>query len=258
MKKLTIALLAGITAVFALSVTAPAVAKKGKRHAVAGVVQSVGTNSLTLQVKKNKTVTVTVNDETKILVSGQAATLADIEVGYIALVRGQKNEAAKVVRAHPAPAAGTVVRGVVESTGSNSITVKTKTASLTIEVTAQTKIRVNGKAATLADVKAGQHVVVIRGSASGPATAIAAGKRPAAGARALLRGVVQSVGTDSITIQRRNGSSVTVSVTAATQIRVRGHAGAAALSDIQAGFRIAVLRAGKNGVALAILAAPPS
>src|SRR5215213_11708535 len=70
------------------------------------------------------TVTVTVNDETKILVSGQAATLADIQVGYIALVRGQKNEAAKVVRAHPAPAAGTVVRGVVESTGSNSITVK--------------------------------------------------------------------------------------------------------------------------------------
>jgi len=257
MKKLTILLLAGLTAGFALSVAAPAVAKQGKRHAVVGVVQSVGSNSLTLQVKKNKTVTVTVGTGTKIMVSGQTATLADIQVGYVALVRGKKNEPAKSIHARPAPASGTVVRGLVESTGATSITVKTKTASVTIQVTAQTKIRVNGKAAALADVKTGLHVVVIRSSADGPATAIAAGKGHEAGAHALLRGLVQSVGTDSITIQRRNGSTVTVAVTAATQIRVRGHAGAAALSDIQTGFRIAVLRAG-NGVALAIVAAPQS
>lgn len=261
MKKLTILLLAAVTAVFALSVAAPAVAKKGKHHhahALVGIVQAVGADSITLQVKKNKTVTVTVNADTKIVVNGQAATLADIQIGYRALVRGKKGEPAKLIRAGQAPAAGTIVRGLVASVGSDSITVKTKDGTTTtIAVNADTKIHVNRKAATLADVKVGYHVVVVRTAADGPAKAISASKAHAAhGAHSFLEGVVDSVGADSITVKLHNGTTVTVSVTPATRIHLMGHEGAAALSDIQAGFRVVILRAGNNGVALAILAAP--
>jgi hypothetical protein len=258
MKKLTIVVLAAVTAVFALSVAAPAVAKPGKRHAVAGVVQSVGPNSLTLKVK-NRTVTVQVDTTTKIVVSGHAATLADVKVGYVAVVRGQNGHPAKTIHAGPRPAAGTIVRGIVQSTGPNSITLTTKGgATVAINVTLDTKIRVDRNAAVLADIHSGYRAIVVRAAAKGPATAINAHQPQAHGHGRVVLGTVASVGTSSLTITLRNGGSVTVQVNQATQIRIKGHSGAASLSDVHAGYRVAVLRAGANGAALAIVAAPSS
>jgi hypothetical protein len=262
MKRVLVLLVVGLLATVSVIAASPAGAKKGhpkahglvkKRGVVHGVVQAVGTNSITLKTRKGASVTVEVSADTKIRVNGEAGSLADVQVGYLAAVKLAAGGGPAKALAAFAP--GTIVVGVVDSVGSNSITLKTKDgSSVTIGVTGSTKIRVNGKAGALADIEAGYRALVVRTSANGPAAAIRA-YQP--GVRGLLvKGLVDSVGTDSITIKLRNGASVTIAVTVNTQVFVSGHAGA--LSDIHSGYRALVLRAGPGGPALAIVARPPS
>jgi hypothetical protein len=255
-KKLLILLLVAVTASVALGAAGPAVAKKNKHHAVHGQVQAVGADSLTLKLKNGSTPTIQVTPDTKIFVNGKPGALADIQVGYRALVRLKAaGGPAKAIRAHQPPAPGTVVRGRVDSVGTDSITLKEKDGTLvTILVNSDTKIHVKGKPGTLADIHQGDRALVLRTSADGPAKAIRVGGRHHL--RLLLRGVIASVGSDSLTIKVRNGDPVTVPVTADTRIFLAGH-GAATLTDLQAGFRVLVVRAGANGPVLAILARPP-
>ena len=262
MKKLVSLFLIGLVAAFAVVVASPAGAKKGhghaaKRHALHGIVQSVGSSSVTLEAKKGDPVTVQVNGDTKIIVNGKAATLADVLVGYAAEAKlTAAGGPAKVLRAHQVPAPGTIVVGQVDSVGSNSITLKKRDGStVAIPVNGDTKILVNGKAATLADVETGYRAYVRRTAADGPAAVIRAYEKKEGGHKLLVRGVVDSVGTDSITLKGHGGATATIHVTAQTIIRVGGQAGA--LSDIKSGYRAFVLRAGAGGDALAIVAFPP-
>jgi hypothetical protein len=261
MKKLVTLLLIGLVASFAVIAVSPAGAKKGHPKAAAkahkrlvlGTVQSVGSDSVTLTRKKGGPVTVQVNGDTKIIVNGKAGTLADIQVGYRALAKLPKaGGSAKVLRA-AAPHPGMVVVGTVDSVGSNSITVKKHNGStVTIPVNADTRIRVNGKPGSLSDIEDGFRAIVRRTSADGPAAAIHAYEAKAH--KLLVRGIVDSVGSDSITLKGHGAATVTIGVTAQTIIRVGGQAGA--LSDIKAGYRALVLRAGAGGDALAIIAFP--
>jgi hypothetical protein len=262
MNKLVSLFLVGLVTTSAAVVASPAGAKKGhpaaaKRHAVRGVVQTVGTNSVTLTRKKGDPVTVQVNGETKIVVNGKAGSLSDIKAGYLAEARVPAGGgAAKLLRAHQPPAPGTIVAGRVDSVGSNSITLKKKDGTtVSIGVNADTRILVGGKAATLADVETGYRAYVRRTAADGPAAVIRA-YEPGAGAHKLLvRGLVDSVASDSITLKGRRDATLTIHVTAQTIIRVGGQPGA--LSDIKQGYRAFVLRAGAGGEALAIVAFPP-
>jgi hypothetical protein len=265
MKKVISLLLIGLVASLAVVVASPAGAKKGhpkgtaaaKRHAVVGLVQAVGTDSLTLTRKKGSPVTVQIDAHTKIVVNGKAGTLSDVKVGYVALAKLAKAGApAKLLRAHAAPAPGTTVAGRVESVGANSITLnKRDGSSVVIPVDGNTKILVNGKAATLADVETGYHAFVRRTAADGPAAVIRAYEKKQGGHKLLVRGVVDSVGTDSITLKGHGGATATIHVTAQTIVRVGGQPGA--LSDIKSGYHAFVLRAGAGGDALAIVAFPP-
>ena len=266
MKKVISLLLIGLVASLAVVVVSPAGAKKGhpkrtaaaKRHAVGGVVQSVASDSVTLTRKKGDPVTVQVNGDTKIVVNGKSGTLSDVKVGYVALARVTKaGGPAKLLRAHAVPALGTIVAGQVDSVGGNSLTLKKKDGStITIGVNADTKIFVGGKAATLADVETGYVAYVRRTAADGPAAVIRAYEKKAGGAHKLLvHGVVDSVGSDSITLKGQGSATLAIHVTAQTIIRVGGQAGQ--LSDIKSGYRAFVLRAGADGDALAIVAFPP-
>ncbi len=256
MKKLLILLVAAVTASVALGAASPAVAKKkNKGPAVHGIVQSVAPNSITLKLKNGNSATIQVSSDTKIVVNHKPGTLADIEVGYRAVVKGKPGEPAKLIRAYEPPAPDTVVHGLVDLVGNDSITIKKKDgSSVTIPVNADTKIRVNGKPGTLSDIKAGYRAIVHRTSADGPAKAIKAYERH--GHASLLRGVVDSVGANSLTVKLRDGSPVTVVVNADTKILLAGH-GLAALIDIKAGFHVIVLRAGADGPALVIVARAP-
>jgi antitoxin component of MazEF toxin-antitoxin module len=270
-KKVVTLLVIGLVASFAVVAAGPAAAKKGHPKAakaakkglkkglnkrfVHGVVASVGSNSVTLTVKKGASVTIQVNADTKIVVNGEAGTLADIQVGYHAGAKlTARGGPAKVLRAHAPPAPGTVVHGVVASVGPSSITLTKKDgSSVTVAVNGDTKIRVNGKAGSLADIHAGFRATVRRTSADGPAAAIHA-VDPSARPRVVI-GVVDAVGSDSITIKQRNGATAAIAVNADTKIKVAGHGGS--LSDIQVGYRAIVLRAGAGGPALRIIARPP-
>jgi hypothetical protein len=262
MKKLTSLFLIGLVAALAVVVVSPAGAKKGhghaaKRHALHGVVQAVGSNSVTLKVKKGDPVTVQVNAETRIIVNGKAGALSDIQAGYVAEAKlTAAGGPAKILRAHERPAPGTVVVGQVDSVGANSITLKKRDdSSLTIPVDGNTKILVNGKVATLADVETGYRAYVRRTAANGPAAVIRAYEKKQGGHKLLVRGVVDSVGTDSITLKGHGGATATIHVTTQTIVRVGGQPGA--LSDIKSGYHAFVLRAGAGGDALAIVAFPP-
>ena len=259
MKKFLTLLLIGLVASFAVIAVSPAGAKKGdpKAHAKAhkrlvhGTVQSVGSDSVTLTRKKGDPVTVQVNGDTRIIVNGKAGVLADIKVGYRAVAKLPKaGGAARVLRAAAAQP-GMVVVGTVDSVGSNSITVKKRGGStVEIPVNGDTRIRVNGKPGALSDIGNGYRAIVRRTSADGPAAAIHAYQPKAH--KLLVRGVVDSVGSDSITLKGHGAATVTIGVTAQTIIRVGGQA--AALSDIKAGYRALILRAGAGGDALAIIA----
>ena len=255
MRKFVTLFLIGLVASVAVIEAGPAAAKKGKSHAIAGVVQAVGSDSITLKPRKGAPVTVQVDAHTRIVVNRKVGTLADIEVGYRALVKGKRGEPAKAIRAYEKPSPGKVVAGKVDSVGSDSITLKKRDGTLvTIEVNADTRIRVNGKPGSLSDVETGYRAVVRRTAPGGPAAAINAHEVRSHG-RAVVRGVVDSVGSDSITLTGHGGASVTIGVTGSTIIRVRGKV--APLSDIQTGYRAIVLRAGAGGDALAIIAFPP-
>jgi Domain of unknown function (DUF5666) len=261
MKKLITLLLIGLVASFAVLAVSPAGAKKGhpakaakaKRGLVHGTVKSVGSDSVTLTRRKGD-LTVQVNADTKIVVNGQAGKLSDIQVGFRAVARVPRNGGpAKVLRAAAAPQPGTYVAGLVDSAGGNAITIKKRDGStVTIPVNGDTKIRVNGNAGSLADIHTGYRAVVRRTAPDGPAAAINAYEKRANGQKLLLRGMVDSVGSDSITLRGRRGATVTVGVTGATIIRVNGAAGV--LADVKAGFRALVLRDGRDGPALAIIA----
>ena len=263
MKKVVTLLLIGVVASFAVIAASPAGAKKGhpRAHAKAhkrlihGMVQSVGSNSVTLTRKKGDPVTVQVNAGTKIVVNGKAGKLADVQVGYRAIARVPRaGGPAKALRAAAAPAPGTFLHGRVNSVGTGSITLQLKdNSTITIPVNANTKIRVNGKPASLDLVEAGYGAIVRRTAANGPAAAINA-YQPRVH-KLLVRGIVESVGSSSISLKGRNDSTATIGVTAQTIIRVAGKPGV--LSDIQTGYRALVLRAGADDDALAVIAFPP-
>jgi hypothetical protein len=148
-----------------------------------------------------------------------------------------------------------LVHGVVQSVSSDSITITRRDgSSMTIGVTSRTRVVVNHARATIAAVKVGFRALVAVGR-NGKARAIRASNKSPGGLHQLLRGVVKTVGTDSITLQVRSGDLVTVQVTAQTQIVVDRHA--AAIGDIQVGYRAFVFRAPGGGPALGIVAHAP-
>ena len=265
MKRILVLLTIGLLASVSVIAASPAGAKKGppKTHGakaakriVQGVVESVDSDSVTLKAKKGAAKTVAIDEDTKIFLNGHASELANVEVGYRAVAKLPKGGGpAQVLRAHAPPEAGTVVSGVVASVGADSITLTKKDgSSVTIPVTVDTEIRINGKSASLSDIGEGDRATVRRASADGPATSINAGENRG---RRVVAGVVDAVGADSITIEQRNGASATIEVTGDTKIRVKGHSGAAALSDIHVGYKAEVIRSGSDGPALAIMAKPP-
>jgi len=144
---------------------------------VLGKVASVGSDSITLTLRDQSTVSVPVNGDTKIRVDGKQGSLSDIQEGYHAIVRrtAADGPAAAINAFAPVAHAHLVVVGTVDSVGSDSITIKEHgDATVTVGVTAQTIIRVKGQTASLSDLKQGYRAIVLRTAADGPALAIVA------------------------------------------------------------------------------------
>ena len=170
MKKLWIVLalaLAVVTASYGATVASANKGHVGKGHGtVHGTVASTDTtaNTITLtRFHKCDSVTINVTSSTKITVNHKAGTLADITTGDVAVVKLAKDGSAKSIHDRTAKLhrllRGTVA-GVDTTANTLTLTLKKTCASATVNVTSDTKIRVNHKKGTLGDIQVGYRALV--------------------------------------------------------------------------------------------------
>ena len=241
----------------ALTGTATTTVLAAWRTALVGTLVSVDTTTGDVDVavpgptpmSPTKLATVPTDADTKIFVDGKAATLSDLEVEMpvrIAPATGVAKEidARSVVPPTPVPTylVGTVV-SVDLTTGDVSVAIPTMTPialtkPVTVATDANTKITVNGKTATLSDLKA-QMLVRVE-PATGVAQEIdARSVVPPTPIQTSLAGWIQSVDTTTGTVVVFKGgpimlgvpSQVTVLTDSNTQITIDGNA--ATLGDLK-------------------------
>jgi hypothetical protein len=167
MKKLWIVLalvLAVATGVYGASVASAGKGHGGKGGTVHGTVTATTANTITLTTfHKCASDTINTTSSTKIIVNHKAGTLADIHAGDVATVKLAKDGSATSIHDRSAKNHSTLrgkVAAVDTTNNTITITLKKTCADVTVPVTSKTKIRRNGKKATLADIKVGDRAQI--------------------------------------------------------------------------------------------------
>src|SRR6266536_337940 len=134
-----------------------------------GVVQSVSANRLVLKALDGSTIVVAINARTRVLIDGKPASIVDVRPGFVAVVtmRGASGRAALEVDAFttsPGPAAPVATAaGVVRSVSPGRLVLASLEGRiLTVVIDAAARVYLDGKPASLVDVRAGFVAVVIR------------------------------------------------------------------------------------------------
>ena len=125
---------------------------------VEGVIESVDedASTLTIQPREGRAVTLQVTPNTQITLDGRPARLADLRRGFLAsALYDTSNFAALRIAAEGLGE----IRGRVRDVGSDTLTVVAGDTSLTLVIAAYTSITLNGRPATLADLRRGYRVV---------------------------------------------------------------------------------------------------
>lgn len=143
-----------------------------------GIVQSVSATAIVLKELDGNTITIAVGKSTRVLVNGRAASLSDIGPGFVAAVTYEEGKPARAIEAFgvglPVPVSES---GTVKAVSTSAIVLKGRRGVVTIPVDGATRVYVNGRPASLLDVKPGFTAVVTR-EGDGPAREIrATGKR---------------------------------------------------------------------------------
>jgi hypothetical protein len=198
-------------------------------------VTAINGTSLSLATEDGWTRTISVTTATTITKGGASATLADLAVGDTIRFRQTRNAdgtyaitAIEIVQPR--------VAGTVTAVGSDTITITLRDGtSQTVRTTGSTTYHVERADGTRASVTVGS-VIVASGekAADGTLTASSVWVR-----LPHVAGTVTRTTADTITLTRRDGTSVTVHVGSATTYRVVG-IDAPTLSDIKAGMAIVV------------------
>ncbi len=239
-----------------------------------GQVTAVGDNTFTLKLLDGKTVQIAVDDDTRFRKAGGGeASFADITVGRwvagavkppqegeegvlharVVIILPEDFDPARLKNIHRYP-------GKVSTVGNDSLTIQTRDGqSLTFAVTDQTRFRSrDGAVKGLDDLKPEMPVLVIAKDDNGQLTALAilAGEPDRRGERHI--GKVTAVGNDSLTIQTRDGQSLTFAVTDQTRFRSRDGA-VKGLDDLKPEMPVLVIAKDDNGqlTALAVFAGEP-
>jgi len=170
MKKIWLVLalvLAVATGVYGTAVASANHGHGGKGHGpVHGTVTGTDTTASTVTLTrfhKCDSVTISVTTSTKIDVNHKAGTLADIQAGEVAVVKLAKDGSAKAIHARSAHAHN-ILHGTVTGTDTtaNTLTLSLKKtcATVTVNVTSDTKIQVNDKKGTLSNIQSGDRALV--------------------------------------------------------------------------------------------------
>lgn len=155
---------------------------------------------------------------------------------------------AALAAAQPAGAANRLVeRGIVQSVGPAELALRALDGTeVTVPVDAATRVRLNGKAAVLAEIRSGFVAEVVT-VGDGPAVAIRAFGRAAQDG---VVGRLVRIGPRVLVVGRDGGGRLRIVVTRSTQAW-RG-TGRVALRALRAGMRVQVVRA-PNGTARVVL-----
>jgi hypothetical protein len=125
-----------------------------------GVVQSVSSSRIVLRELDGSTVAISVGARTLVLLNGLPTTLSEIQPGFVAGVAHNGSNPARVIRAF-GRIQPIVDRGVVLSASLRAVVIRTPGGeSLTLRVTARTRIRRQGLPATMAAVRLGSTVAI--------------------------------------------------------------------------------------------------
>lgn len=218
---------------------------------IEGTISAVSGSDVTITPEHGQAVTVHVTDTTMIrlhLPTGEVAgTLADLKTGLKAEAGFDPvSFVAFKVEAAPADGGGgqgqqSHVEGTVGAvdSGAGTVTINPKSGSpVTLTTNSSTRITRNGAAATLADLKAGDHAAAQYDPVTNVATQIEA-ESDSETEPAEIEGSVTAVSSTSITIAPHSGDPVTLTLDSSTVILVNGKPGTAA--DIKVGAKAAAL-----------------
>ena len=143
-----------------LGVAGTATAAVGELEIDRGVVQSVSTTQIVLRELDGSSVALAVNGSTQVLLNGSPAQLADIQPGFVAAVAHNGPRPARIIRAF-GRIATTTDRGTIASVSSRQFVLRRADGSLvTLRITPSTRVRLNGRPATLAAIRPGRLALV--------------------------------------------------------------------------------------------------
>jgi exosome complex RNA-binding protein Csl4 len=211
-----------------------------------GKVTAVGKDSITIKRRNGESVTVHVNDETLFRIRGvENPGLEDIQVGDIVAGKALKQEddtlLAKLIIVVPPKEERVRGLGRVTAVGEDSLTVERHNGeSVTIYVDDETLFRIRGiedpglEDIQVGDIVAGKVVKQEEGTLLAKLIIVVPPKEE----RVRGLGKVTAVGEDSLTVERRNGESVTLYVDDETLFRIRGIENPT-IEDVQVGDLLA-------------------
>ena len=181
-------------------------------------IASVSGNDITLQTADGWRRTITITSSVEVTKGGQAVEVSALRVGDQVRFRQVRNDDGTYTVTSVAVVVPTI-RGEASAITSSGFKVTTRDGSVwTVTVNGSTTYQYGQGTGTLADVKDGQAVRVAGTvTADNQMTALTV---KVAGDRAV--GTVTAKTADSITIRRRDGTSLTIHVDADTTYRVRG------------------------------------
>jgi hypothetical protein len=198
-------------------------------------ISAINGNDVTLSTADGWRRTITVTDSMNLTKGGQDIAVGDLKVGDQVRFRQVRNDDGTFAVTDLAVVVPTI-RGQASAVTSTGFKVTTRDGSVwTVTVNGSTKYAFGQGDGSLADVKDGT-TVVVAGNTTGDNAMTALGIRVAPD-RAV--GTVTAKTADTITIKRRDGSTLTVHVDADTSFRVAGSADAK-LSDIAVDMAIGV------------------
>ena len=195
-------------------------------------ITAIDGSKLSLKTVDGWTRTITVTADTTITKGGQAIKVGDLDVGDTIVFRQKHNDDGTysiVAIVVPTPKAA----GEVTAVTASSLTLKTRgDQTKTIVLNGSTAYQLGKTEGARSDIKVGSHVVV-EGNVSGDTfTALTVHIALSSAA-----GEVTAKSAGSITLKRRDGTTVVVHVSPTTQFQVRGK-NAATLADIAVGDRV--------------------
>ncbi len=229
-----------------------------RRRARVAQVTAVDANAFTVTTPNGKTATVQVDEQTTYrLAGGGEASFADIQVGRWVTGRFERTDQEGVLLARvvvilpedfdPGKWKGARrYKGKVVEAGNDTLTIATRDGqTLTFAVTAETKFRSrDGSVNGLADLQPNMPVIVIaRQQEDGSLTALGIGAgKPGGHANRPSRymGKITAVGDNSLTIETRDGQTLTFAVTAETKFRSRDGS-VNGLADLQPNMPVIVI-----------------